>query len=225
MRWSITLIGLVAAGLAAACSGDGGGTAPRVPGAIVAVSGDAQADSVVGTLPNPLVVKVSDNTGNPLAGATVTWAVTAGGGVFDTTTTRTDANGLAHSHWTLGGIPGNQTSTAMVSGLSPVTFHATATVGTPNWIGFSGEGQLAPAGSAVAAPLMVQLKDKFGNPVPGVTVTWTVLSGAGSLSAATVTTDANGQAQVTWTLGPGAGTQSVKATAGALSATFTATAT
>ncbi len=224
MRWTGTLLGLVAVALAVACSGDGTGTAPRVPGAITAVSGDAQSDSVVGTLPDPLVVKVTDQSGNALPDATVTWAATAGFGSFDTTTTHTDANGQAHSHWTLGATPGTQTATATVSGLTAVTFHATARVATPAQIYYSGQGQVGPARTPLAAPLLVQIRDKFGNPVPGTIVTWSVLSGGGSLSAGSVTTDATGQAQVTWTLGP-PGPQSARASApDSLSVTFSATA-
>lgn len=225
MRWTGMFLGLVAATLAAACSGDGsGGTGPAVPGAITAVSGDAQTDTVVGTLPNPLVVKVTDQSGNALPGATVTWAAGAGFGTFDTSSTRTDANGQVHTHWTLGATPGSQTVTATVSGLAAVTFHATARVASPAQIFYSGQGQVGAARAPLAAPILVQIKDKFGNPVPGAAVTWSILSGGGSLSAASVTTDASGQAQVTWTLGA-PGPQSAKATAPAsLSVTFSATA-
>ncbi len=225
MRWTGTFLGLVAATLAAACSGDGsGGTASGVPGAVTAVSGDAQTDTVVGTLPAALVVKVTDQSGNALSGATVTWAATAGFGTFDTTTTHTDATGQAHSHWTLGVTPGAQTATATVSGLTAVTFHATARVASPASIFYSGQGQVAAAGTRLAAPLLVQVKDKFGNPVPGALVTWTVLSGGGLLSAASVPTDTTGQSQVTWTLGS-PGPQSARATApDSLSVTFSATA-
>ncbi len=224
MRWSSTSILFVAAALAA-CSGDGtGGTAPRVAGAITAVSGGGQTDPVVATLKNPLVVQVTDRTGNPLPGATITWTATVGGGTFDSTTTHTDASGRSQAKWTLGGSVGNQTATASVTGLAPVSFQASARVGSPAAIYFSGDAQIAPARTALAAPLLVLIKDKFGNPVPGAAVNWSVLAGGGSLSAASVPTDSTGQSRVTWTLGP-AGAQTAKASApDSLAHTFSATA-
>ncbi len=226
MRWSSTQTALAAAALAAACSGDGtGGTAPRTAGAITAVSGTGQTDTVVATLKNPLLVKVTDQSGNPLQGISVTWQATVGGGAFDSTTTHTDATGQSKVNWILGGKPGDQTATATVSGLTPVTFHATARVASPARISFSGDGQLAPAGTRVAAPLLVLIQDRFGNPVPGAAVTWRVLSGGGSLSATAVPTDSAGQSQVSWTLGA-KGAQQAKATApDSLAHTFTATGT
>jgi len=224
MRWSMTAIGFVAATLAtSACSGDGTGTTARVAGAITAVSGDAQTDTVVGTLPNRLVVQVADQQGNVLPGAAVTWSTLDG--ILDSTTTHTDAGGQASAAWTLGATPGPMTATATVAGLAAVTFHASARVGAPAAIYFSGNGQLAAAGTPLAAPILVLLKDRFGNPVPGATVNWSVLSGGGSLGASTTTTDTTGQAQVTWTLGPTPGPNSAKASRDSLQVLFSATGT
>jgi len=223
MRWSMTTVALAATTFAAAACSGGTDQAPPVAGAIVAVSGDAQTDTVAATLASPLVVKVSDQQGNALPGATVTWAA-IGGGVVSSSSTTTDATGQSSVTWTIGATPGPESATATVASLAPVTFHATATVGAASWIGHSGDGQTAPAGTAVAGPLLVVIRDRLGNGIPGITVTWTVDSGGGSLSASTVTTDASGQAQVTWTLGS-AGAQTVTARANALSFTFSATAT
>ena len=83
----------------------------------------------------------------------------------------------------------------------------------------AGDGQSAPAGSAVTAPAVL-ITDQFGNPVSGVSVTFTVTAGDGSItpaSPATVQTGANGIAALTgWTLGATPGTNSVQATSGAL---------
>ena len=50
-------------------------------------------------------------------------------------------------------------------------------------------------------PFVVELHDQYGDPVEGVTVTFTLLGGDGALSTETTTTDANGQAETTLTLG------------------------
>src|SRR5439155_14807172 len=73
-------------------------------------------------------------------------------------------------------------------------------------------------------------RDANGNPVAGVSVTFAVASGGGSVTPTTpVTTNASGIAEVTsWTLGPTAGPNSLTATSTGLTGspvTFTATGT
>ena len=89
-----------------------------------------------------------------------------------------------------------------------------------------GDGQTAVAGSPVPAPLRVRVTDAAsGAPVPGVTVTWAVIAGGGSVSASSTPTDAAGEAAVVWTLGTSAGaTQRVDAVGEGLAAvSFSAT--
>jgi F5/8 type C domain/Bacterial Ig-like domain (group 1)/Domain of unknown function DUF11 len=92
----------------------------------------------------------------------------------------------------------------------------TATGGTP---------QSASIGTAFLIPLQVTVKDSGGNPVSGVTVTFSApVSGASAvLSAGSVATDANGLASVTATANGSLGSYTVTATAGALSASFSLT--
>ena len=100
---------------------------PRSPAAITAISAVNQTALPGTPVPEAPAVQVSDQTGQPLAGAVVTFAVTSGGGQLGTTTATTNASGQASAgSWTLGTTPGAQTVTATVSGLSPVTFNATA---------------------------------------------------------------------------------------------------
>ncbi|MDH5234216.1 MAG: Ig-like domain-containing protein, partial [Gemmatimonadota bacterium] len=75
----------------------------------------------------------------------------------------------------------------------------------------SGGNQTAPPATALPQPVVVRVTDSFTNPIAGFSVGFGVA--AGSVSAATVTTDANGQASVTWTLGPATGAQSLTVTA------------
>ena len=89
----------------------------------------------------------------------------------------------------------------------------------------SGDRQGGLVGVALAAPFVVSVLDEDGAPIAGVAVTFSVTAGGGTLSAATVTTDANGRARSTLTLGPEPGTNTVSATvAGLEPETFTATA-
>jgi subtilisin family serine protease len=94
-----------------------------------------------------------------------------------------------------------------------------------NVAGVSGSGQQVPAGQAAQSPLIVKVTDAQGRAVPNTAVAFAAAAGSGSVSAASATTGADGQAQVSWTVGASAGTHSVSATVGTLSTTFTATVT
>jgi adhesin/invasin len=74
--------------------------------------------------------------------------------------------------------------------------------------------QVGTVGQQLAAPVTVQVLDVNGNPMSGVTITWTILAGGGSLDASTSTTDASGNALVHWTLGTVAGVDSLQALVG-----------
>ena len=65
----------------------------------------------------------------------------------------------------------------------------------------------------------VQVIGANGTPVSGVSITWTVTSGQGSISPATSVTDARGEARATsWTLGTRAGRHTVTASGTAATA-------
>ena len=93
-----------------------------------------------------------------------------------------------------------------------------------------GNAQSGFAGVMLPKPLTVKVTDGIGRPVEGQDVTFAPDPGAGSMTPATVQTNADGNASASWILGPGAGTQKAKATAvggGApanLSVSFTASA-
>ena len=97
-------------------------TKAPLPHTLTKVSGDGQEGTVVTALAKPFVVSVLDQNGSALAGAVVTFSVTAGGGTLSSTTATTDANGRARSILTLGLDPGTNTVTATVEGLEPITF-------------------------------------------------------------------------------------------------------
>jgi uncharacterized protein (TIGR03437 family) len=71
--------------------------------------------------------------------------------------------------------------------------------------------------------LILQLTDRYGVPVPNAHVTWTVISGGGSLLYADSSTNANGLAGAEPILGPTTGLNDYYAVAGGLSTDFTAT--
>lgn len=92
----------------------------------------------------------------------------------------------------------------------------------------SGDGQSAPAGTAVPVAPSVVVRDDQANPVAGVPVRFAVASGGGSVTGATPTTGADGVATVgSWTLGGAPGPNTLTASASWVSGspvTFAATA-
>lgn len=89
-----------------------------------------------------------------------------------------------------------------------------------------GSGQSADANSPVGELLTIKTTNFVGDPVGNVAVEWFVVSGQGTISKSTTTTDVNGISQVSWVLGPIVGTQTVQAVASLSGSpvTFTATA-
>jgi len=198
---------------------------------IALAGGNGQTDTVGATLPHLDSVLVTDAGTNPVSGVAVTWAVTKGGGSIPPSST-TNANGIATASWTLGDTAEAQTATASVSGLtgSPVTFSATATHGNAKVITINGgDGQSATVNTAVPTAPSALVTDAHGNPVSGVSVTFAVTLGGGSLTGTNpATTNASGIASIGWTLGATAGTNNMTATAGGLTnspLTYTATGT
>lgn len=90
----------------------------------------------------------------------------------------------------------------------------------------NGDSQTAPVGQSVTAAPEVRVTNAQGGPAVGVSVRFAVISGGGSISRPTATTNAQGRASAgTWTLGPQPGTQELRGTvSGVGSVTFTATA-
>jgi adhesin/invasin len=159
----------------------------------------------------------------------VTFAVAGGGGSITGAAQVTGADGIATlGSWTLGQLVGanSVTATAAAPGLTgnPATFTATGTVGLASILAkLAGDNQTALSGAAVPVAPSVKLTDAFGNPIASQTITFAVASGGGSLTGATPTTAATGIANLgSWVLGA-AGTNTVNASAGALTTTFTAT--
>ena len=213
-------------------------TATGVAGAAtqIAISGgnaqSATAGTAVATAPS---VIVRDVNSNPVPGVSVTFAVATGGGaVVPTTAVTTNASGIAQvTSWTLGTTAGANTLTATATGLtgSPVTFTATGMAGTATQVAVNGgNGQSATVNTTVATAPSVIVRDVNNNPVTGVSVTFAVATGGGTVVPTTaVTTNASGIAQVTsWRLGTVSGPNTLTATSGSLTGspvTFTATGT
>jgi hypothetical protein len=101
-------------------------TAIPAPSTLAKSAGDGQSGTVGTRLANPLVVLVTGAGGVPVPGVTVSFAATTGGGIVDSATATTNAQGLALSGVVLGATVGAQSFTVSSTGLAPVVFSATA---------------------------------------------------------------------------------------------------
>ena len=192
----------------------------------VVVSGNGQTGAVNTVLPAPLVVRLLDGTGAPVPSATVLFAAGGSNGSVSPTSATTNANGEASTEWTLGTLAGAQRVIVTAEGVGPGTFTATATAGPAAQLSIiSGNNQAAGASQPLALPIVVSVKDAWGNLVTGANVGFAVTSGGGSITPTTVASDANGRASASWTLGSQMGLQAAQATAGGVTAVLSATAT
>lgn len=173
-------------------------TAPNPAATITKVQGDgqtAQAGMAVSVAP---AVKLLDQNGAPVAGASVTFAVASGGGAITGASAVSDSLGIATvGSWTLGSTPGSNSLTATAADLpgSPVTFTATGT-GAGSLSLLTPPSSSAANGVALTVQPVVQLLDGQGAPLPqsGVTVTATVVEAGAAASSATAVTDGTGKA-------------------------------
>jgi glucose/arabinose dehydrogenase len=237
-RW-LAVLGLVCL---TGCGGGGGGTAAPappappapppapVPTALVAHAAAAQAGTVNTAVALRPAARVTDAAGRGVAGVVVDFTVVSGGGTVTGANPSTDADGVATvGGWTLGNTVGEQKLSAKAVGLPEATFNAQAAaapgLGTMTRVA-NGNDQTATAGAAVAVVPAVRLLNAQGVAQPGVSVSFTVGSGGGTVMNATAVSDAQGWASAgRWTLGPAAGTQTLNASAtGYAGTSFSATA-
>jgi hypothetical protein len=165
------------------------------------------------------VVRVNDQTGQPMAGVPVTFAVTAGGGQIASATATTNAVGLATSGAWILGAAGQNSVTATVAGVAvPVQFNATAQTRVPTTLtAVTPTTQIGPVGAPAYSTPMVRVKDQAGEPLGNVAVTFAVTAGGGSLSGLPSTTNPDGIATLgSWTLGSTPGPNVLTATVAGL---------
>jgi large repetitive protein len=189
------------------------------------VSGDNQVAAVGSALADSLVVRVTDDNGNPVAGVDILWTV-IGGGSISPASVLSGADGTAAAERVLGNASGPQTAQASSAGLSSITFTQTAEPANPtSLVLVSGNGQTGAVGAQLTDSLVVRLVDDNGNGVGAKAISWVVGTGGGSPNPATATTNPNGFAWTRWTLGPNAGSNLINAVfSGVPSVPFTATA-
>jgi len=174
------------------------GTALTGPANIAIVSGNGQSDSVKSALA-PFVVKVTDASNNPVAGAKVAWSRISGFGSLSADTTLSDAAGQTQVGYTLGSAVGTEQVRASLVGTSAtVLFTATANAGSGTVVSTAVTPNLDTLTSlATTVGLTARAKNSAGNQVAG-SFTWVSRGTAIATVSSTgvVTAVANGSTYV-----------------------------
>lgn len=188
--------------------------AQGIPATFTVAAGNGQTANVGTALPTAPAVRAGRDDGTPIAGVSVTFSVTGGGGMVLGTPVQTGIDGIARpTRWILGAAPGANAAEARIVGKDPVTFQATGVQGAASSaIAASPTDQSAFFGNFVRSTPAISVTDGAGNPVAGIAVTFEIVQGDGQLTGATQVTGFDGRAQLNaWRLG-NAATHQVRAT-------------
>ncbi|MGC8792392.1 MAG: Ig-like domain-containing protein, partial [Bryobacteraceae bacterium] len=162
----------------------------------------------------PLIVRALDSFGRPVLGATVAWSTAQAGAVIQPVGNATNGEGYALATVTAPSTAGTFTVTATVAGSLVATFTINVAAGAGGPGGaqggiriVSGNGQVVREWMVTTEPMVVEVRDSAGNPIPAARVDFTISQGQGTLTPGpigsasatggttlTMLTDANGQA-------------------------------
>ncbi|MBU6153794.1 MAG: DUF1566 domain-containing protein, partial [Bdellovibrionales bacterium] len=209
----------------------------QTPTQVLVVSGNSQSAPRSTTLPNPFQVKVLDASNSVVPNITVTFSTSSGGSVScsgGVGSAVTGSDGIASCFGVLGSTAGNQSFSASVAGAGAANFSATATsasVNPPAAVAVAaGSISSGTAGQALSGlGLIARVSDSGGASVQGTSVTFSVVSGGGSINCTNPKpTDSDGLVACNVTLGSSLGSQVFQATvtgsSPTLSTNFTVTA-
>ena len=225
----LALVSIVTAGSLLGCGGDDSTSPGGSHLAFTVQPSNVKAGEVL----SPAVqVSLEDAAGKlvPSSGPTITLGLESGA-TLSGTISRTASGGIAvFSDLTIA-----KSGTAKLVAVSPDAPGATSTAFTvlplsaTSIMPLDDAGQAAGVGSAVLPAPSVAANDVFGNPVPGVQVTFAVVSGGGTVQGDKPITGADGIATVgAWTLGNSPGPNTLQASSEGLAGSpvlFNATAT
>jgi hypothetical protein len=179
------------------------------------VSGNNQIGRIGEPLPDPLVVSLTDDAGNPVTDKKVIFKVIENDGTLSggenggrALIVTTDANGHAQTLFTLGtraGAGNNRVEATAVGFAGEANFTATALPADPaNIVVDSGNNQEGAVSQSLPRPFVTIVIDQGNNRLKDVPVTFTMTQGGGNFagqSVVTVTTDSDGRAAAVFTLG------------------------
>ncbi|MBN2357667.1 Ig-like domain-containing protein, partial [candidate division KSB1 bacterium] len=184
---------------------------PPRPNRLAEVAGSGQEAIVMTSLANPFKVRVTDPFGNLSANVAVRFKVTEGGGKFsgkDSVQTLTDASGEAEAVMQVGPMSGylNHKAIAYTPNytIAPVAFSASALPALADRMEPASDLSFSEQAETKVS-LSVQVKDAYGNPRPGYTVSFDISQGNGTFAngetSAEVVSNGSGIATIEYQMG------------------------
>lgn len=173
--------------------------------AIVVVSGDGQKGVAGSELRKPVVLRVVDDNGNGVGGATLVLSASAGS--LADTIVAADSMGTARISWTMGRSAGDQTLGVHVEGVKKlvrIVAHA-APAPAANLAFDDAPADRKARDAAKKKSLFAIITDVYGNPVPDAKVSFSTKSG--TVTPTRAVSDAKGRASVVWKPGLKGGEQ------------------
>ena len=164
------------------------------------------------SMSNQPTVEVLDSRGNRVTtdnSTVVSLSVATSGtsvmsdGVIVSGGTRTVQNGIAtFAGLAVGGLAGNQRLRATAAGMSAAeSMPFVLEPGDPSALYVTaGNNQTAPANTMLPQQLQATVQDSYGNSISGVPVVWSVVTGDGSLSAASAASNGSGVVSAAFTI-------------------------
>jgi hypothetical protein len=158
----------------------------KQPSDIKIVGGNNQTVEVGSELPEPIVVEVVDQDGNPLEGVEVTFVADEGAGNFPNDSRirkiLTDEEGRAETSFFVGKKTGDKKISVSIEGsevqpksLLIMARHTPAT----KLIEIDGNYQTGEMGKRLDKPFVLAIRDKFDNPIPRYEVNFALVRGSG----------------------------------------------
>ncbi|MBF5042253.1 hypothetical protein FGE12_07575 [Aggregicoccus sp. 17bor-14] len=190
------------------------------------MSGSGQTGRIGEALAEPLVARLVDERDEPIAGQTISFVVTSGGGSAFAGAGTTNSDGYVRERWTLGmttAEPQKVEARMVDSGTGEARvlaeFTATALPGPAVGLRVAPSSpSTGPAGGT--ATLAVEVLDAHGNRVPDVQVGWERVTADATPAAATSVSGADGVARMDWALSGTIGTAGAAATLGQVRASL-----
>ncbi len=188
---------------------------PGMPHELERFGGNEQSTVVNRNLDQPLQVRVVDKGGNPISDVAVRFSVEQGFAVFlEEAEKMSNQNGIAATTVRMGTLSGHTTISAFLKeqpGISTL-FDCFALPDAPHELkSILGDKQVGMAGHRLNLSIKVQVRDRYGNGVPDVSLSFVPQKACGkTFPSGAVTSDSNGIAVATWVLGSKLGLQTLR---------------
>lgn len=164
---------------------------------LIIVSGNNQKAIANREIPEPLIVKLTDQDDRPISDETINWRRISGDGSLINIQSITDDNGQSQTSFLMGA----QATQVVRATYENINADFTISRNQLKLEIVSGNDQTADVGVKVRNDLVARLLDSDNKPVPNEEVRWERKNGNGQLEIISSTTDEEGKVSASYTVG------------------------